>query len=129
MLGLFIWRMQHVIGCWKSVNKPAVQLFTFINTVFLMLFLMLLVITSTQKETATDKSFIHLLSGKTEANNNIGQVRQMRSITIRSGQFIFLVSAMVFLSALPTIILFISIKYFCSCVIGLSTSHDQIFPR
>ena len=54
------------------------------------------------KQQTCDKSFIHLLSSKQEAKNNIGQLRPMEeSDTARSGQFTFLVSAMVFMSVPP----------------------------
>ena len=44
-------------------------------------------------------TYFYLLPGKQEANSNIGQLRSMESDTAsRSGQFIFLVSAMVFAS-------------------------------
>jgi len=55
--------------------------------------------------------YFHLLLGKQEANNNMGQLKSLEEpVTARSGQFILLVFAMSFASA-PTSVDVTTLKF------------------
>ena len=67
----------------------------------------LVLLKSKQQMIGLSVKYIHLLSGEQEANNSIGQLRSLgESDTARSGQSVFLVSALVFTSV-PTLLLYI----------------------